>query len=177
MYVVTQGQMGQRLPQRWRLRSAPSIRASLGPMATMMPRGERATSRRRTSVLLAGALAGLGVVLRFVGVSGVLSVAVARRMRAFGVRVTLGARPADIRRMVLREGRQAVRSRMKSRPRTTSAAFFTPPTNGMKSSAVSSTPPTAPLRRMAAPSVAIARMLPNHGAARSSRRATRRCPY
>jgi predicted permease len=105
MYVVTRGRDGAA--------SAAALAAAVGAvdprqpvadMATMAQRVARATSRLRTSVLLAGALAALAVVLAFVGLYGVLSVAVARRMREFGVRLTLGARPADIRRMVLREG-------------------------------------------------------------------------
>ncbi|HET7219335.1 MAG TPA: FtsX-like permease family protein [Vicinamibacterales bacterium] len=42
--------------------------------------------------------------LAFVGLHGVVSYAVARRKREFGVRLTLGARPSDVRAMVLREG-------------------------------------------------------------------------
>jgi hypothetical protein len=67
-------------------------------------------------------------------------------------------------------------SPMKSRPRMTSATFLIPPTTGVKSSAVSTVPRRAPLRRIAAPRVASARTLPTQGAARSSRLVTRRCP-
>jgi hypothetical protein len=63
---------------------------------------------------------------------------------------------------------------MKSRPRTISAAFFTPLTNGMKSNAVSTAPPSGPLRRIDEASVPSATSDPSHGTARSNLRAIRR---
>jgi hypothetical protein len=66
---------------------------------------------------------------------------------------------------------------MKSRPRTTSAAVFTPPMNGMALSAVSNVPPRNPFRRIAAPSVATASTAPTHGSDWESLLANRLCPY
>ena len=68
---------------------------------------------------------------------------------------------------------------MKSRPRPTSAMFFIVPTTGVKSSAVSSAPPTQPLRRIALPSVSSATTAPSQGIARVSLRVALRvanCP-
>ena len=73
-------------------------------VATMEDRIGRAASRARTSVMLAATLAGLAVILAVVGVYGVLSFGVAQRRREFGVRLALGASPASIRRMILRDG-------------------------------------------------------------------------
>jgi len=54
--------------------------------------------------MLAASLAGLALTLAVVGLYGVLSFGVAQRRREFGVRMTLGATPAGIRLLVLREG-------------------------------------------------------------------------
>jgi hypothetical protein len=69
------------------------------------------------------------------------------------------------------------RSRMKSRPRTTSAVFFSAPTNGSALTALSSVPPIKPFRRMAEPRPTSAMAAPSHGIERVSRVRSRRCPY
>jgi putative ABC transport system permease protein len=106
MYVVTRGREDRSASAAALTAAVAAVdpRQPLADVASMTQRVERATSRMRTSVMLAGALAALALVLAVVGLYGVLSFAVARRMREFGVRLTLGARPADIRRLVLREG-------------------------------------------------------------------------
>ena len=53
---------------------------------------------------LLGIFAGLGVFLAAVGIYGVISYSVEQRTREFGIRATLGARNADILKLVLREG-------------------------------------------------------------------------
>jgi putative ABC transport system permease protein len=58
---------------------------------------------RFRSVLL-GAFAAIALILAAVGVYGVASFGVARRIREFGVRLALGATPADVSGMVLRSG-------------------------------------------------------------------------
>jgi ABC-type antimicrobial peptide transport system permease subunit len=62
-----------------------------------------ATSRERLVTYLVSALGALALLLGCVGLYGVLSYAVTRRMQELGVRVALGARPADLARIVLKD--------------------------------------------------------------------------
>ncbi len=63
-----------------------------------------AASKTRFSAALLAAFAAITVVLAGLGIYGVLSYSVAQRTREFGVRIALGARPADILAMVLWRG-------------------------------------------------------------------------
>jgi ABC-type antimicrobial peptide transport system permease subunit len=53
---------------------------------------------------VAGSLGLVGWLLAGIGIYGVTAFAVTRRIREFGIRIALGARKADIVRMVLRQG-------------------------------------------------------------------------
>ena len=64
----------------------------------------RAPSRERMSATLAIVLAGLAITLAFVGVFALLAYSVTRRTREIGVRAAVGADPASVIWMVMREG-------------------------------------------------------------------------
>jgi putative ABC transport system permease protein len=63
-----------------------------------------AIARPRTVFLLMTIFAGAGLVLAMTGIYGVLSHLVSQRLREIGVRLALGARPADVGQIVLRSG-------------------------------------------------------------------------
>jgi predicted permease len=58
----------------------------------------------RLQAILLGAFGGLGLLLACIGIYAVISYSVAQRLREMGIRLALGAAPAAMRRMVLREG-------------------------------------------------------------------------
>jgi ABC-type antimicrobial peptide transport system permease subunit len=64
--------------------------------------GEAAADSRFRAYLL-GAFGFLGLALAAIGVYGVMSYAVAQRARELGVRAALGARPADLVRLVVKD--------------------------------------------------------------------------
>jgi predicted permease len=58
----------------------------------------------RASMLLLTFFAGLAMIMAAVGVFGVMSYAVNLRVREMGIRMALGARPAEVRSMIVRDG-------------------------------------------------------------------------
>jgi len=69
--------------------------------ATMEDRIARSTAGQRLSAQLMGAFAIVALTLAVIGLYGVVSFSVGQRTREIGVRIALGARPANIARMVL----------------------------------------------------------------------------
>ena len=72
-------------------------------LATLQTRIEDSLVTQRVIVLLSGAFGVLAAVLAALGIYGVLSFAVAARRQEIGVRMALGADPAAVRRLILRE--------------------------------------------------------------------------
>jgi predicted permease len=62
------------------------------------------TTARRTQIQVLAAFAVLALLLAGIGLHGLLSFAVSRRLPEFGLRFALGARAGDVLKMVLREG-------------------------------------------------------------------------
>lgn len=58
----------------------------------------------RVGAMLATAFGGLGTLLAAIGLYGVIAFSVARRTREIGVRMALGARPAGVMAMIMRQG-------------------------------------------------------------------------
>jgi putative ABC transport system permease protein len=75
----------------------------LASVTTLEQAVDEALARPRFTALLLALFAGLAVLLASVGIYAVVSGSIARRTREIGVRMALGARPANVQRLVLGE--------------------------------------------------------------------------
>jgi predicted permease len=72
-------------------------------MQTMEELTSAAVAPQRFNLLMLGLFAIVALVLASVGLYGVMSYLVSQRSREIGIRIALGGRPVDVRRMVVRE--------------------------------------------------------------------------
>jgi predicted permease len=71
---------------------------------TMEARIEESVTPRKLNLFLFGLFSGLALVLASIGLYGVIAYSVGQRTQEFGIRIALGARRADIMRLVLKQG-------------------------------------------------------------------------
>jgi ABC-type antimicrobial peptide transport system permease subunit len=83
-----------------------ALDADIAPIGlkTLDEQREAGNASRRTVAALLAVLAGLGLLLAAVGLSGVIAYAARRRVREFGIRMALGAAPGDVLRLVFAQG-------------------------------------------------------------------------
>ena len=77
-------------------------------VATMRQRLRDAVAPRRFNTLLLGVFAGTALLLAVVGLYGALAYAVTERTHELGIRIAIGASPAQVRTLVLSQGLRAV---------------------------------------------------------------------
>src|SRR5204862_8153498 len=63
-----------------------------------------AVARQNFNMVLLSIFAGVALVLAAIGIYGLMSYSVQHRTQEVGIRIALGARPSDVRRMVMRNG-------------------------------------------------------------------------
>ena len=104
LFVKTSGDPAALAPAVRREIKALAPNLPVFDVATMESRAARTFSRERFGAGLLGLLAGIALFLASVGIYGLVAETVSARTREIGLRMALGARPADILGGVLRHG-------------------------------------------------------------------------
>jgi putative ABC transport system permease protein len=76
---------------------------AIADASTLDDRFNRFTATERLSTRLTLGLGGIGLFLAAIGIYGLLSFTLGRRLPEFGIRAALGARPSDVRRLIARD--------------------------------------------------------------------------
>jgi hypothetical protein len=97
------GDSSSLLPSVRRALASASTQLAVTSMATMESRVGLSIGEERFRATLSGMFGAAALVLAAVGLYGLAARRIADRRREFGVRVALGARPADVRRLVVRD--------------------------------------------------------------------------
>jgi len=105
-FVVVRGTAGHTLAARDvdRLVREVEPRALVTSVATMRQRLTTSLARPRFDAVVLGVFAAVALVLAAVGVYGVIAALVRQRTQEIGIRLALGARPGEVRSMVMRSG-------------------------------------------------------------------------